>query len=168
MFRVESLNFSVITILRTTGPARPLCLLVLLLDDNSGTADSTSSSGGDETDLLTGTRITSYCRRLTNMLMVTTTVGMLDWILGDTSNLGPAVPLHSEFVVSSASLQHWLVDSSTAGDETKDCSVLAREQFLDTGWELHSCSASVWVVGYDGAVASRGLGNLAAVTSFLF
>merc|ERR1739840_44487 len=43
--------------------------------------------------------------------MVTTTVGMLHGVHGNTTNLGPAVPL--VFVVSTTSLQDGLVDTST-------------------------------------------------------
>merc|ERR1712072_1523231 len=119
-------------------------LLVLLVADDARTADSTSSSGGDETDLFTWTRVTSHRTRLTNMLMVTTTVGMLDWILGDTTHLGPAVSLHAELVVGATGLQHWLVNSSAASDETERRTVSAGVQLLDAGWELDSGSAGVW------------------------
>jgi len=101
------------------------------------------------------------------MLMVTTTVWMLDWILGDTSNLWPAVSLHAELVVGSAGLEHWLVDSSTAGDETEHGTVSAAVELLDAGWQLDSGLASVGVVGYNGAVATGSLGNPASVTGFL-
>jgi len=101
------------------------------------------------------------------MLMVTTTVGMLDGILGDTSNLGPAVSLDAVLVVGSAGLEHGLVDSSAASDEAEGRSVLAAEELLYARWELYSSSAGVGVVGDDGAVASRRLCDLAAVASLL-
>jgi len=142
-------------------------LLFLLAVDNSGTTDSTGSSGGDETDLLTWRSVTSHSGRLTNMLMVTTTVWMLYRVLGDTSHLWPAVSLHAELVVGSAGLEHWLVDSSTASDEAKHSSVSAAVELLDTGWELDSSLAGVGVVGDNGAVATGSLGNLASVTGFL-
>jgi len=154
-------------ITKTANRTATSSLLVLLLDNKASTTDSTSSSGSDETDLLTGRRVAPDCTWLTNMLMVTTTVGMLDWILGDTSNLGPAVTLDTVFVVGSAGFEDRLVNSSTTGDETKNGSVLAGEQLLDTRWELDSSSAGVCVVGYDGAVASRGLCDLTTVTSLL-
>merc|ERR1719219_3078667 len=68
--------------------------------------------------------------------MVTTTVGMLDWILGDTSHLGPAVSLHAEFVVGATGLEHRLVDSSAVGDEAQRGAVSARVQFLDARREF--------------------------------
>merc|ERR1712227_1145080 len=54
------------------------------------------------------------------MLMVTTTVGMLDGVHGHTSNLGPAVPLHSVFVVGSAGLEHGLVASTATSNDADD------------------------------------------------
>ena len=67
-----------------------LILLLLLL----ATSDSSGPSGGDETDLLTGGGTSLDGRSLSDVLMVTTTVGMLDGVHGHTSDLGPAVPLH--------------------------------------------------------------------------
>ena len=51
------------------------------------------------------------------MLVVTTTVGMLDGVHGHTTHLGPAVPLHLVFVVGTAGLQDGLVDTSTSGHD---------------------------------------------------
>merc|ERR1711990_947741 len=99
--------------------------------------------------------------------MVTTTVGMLDGVLGDTTNLGPAVALHAELVVGAAGLEHGLVNSSATSDEAEARSVLAVEKLLDAGWELHSGSAGVGVVRDDGGVTAGGLGDLAAVTGLL-
>jgi len=144
-----------------------LPLLVLLANDDTRTTDSTSSSGGNETDLLTRRSVTSNSGRLTNMLMVTTTVRMLDRVLRDTTHLWPAVALHAELVVSAAGLEHGLVDTSAASDEAEARSVLAVEKLFDAGWELHSGSAGVGVVRDDGAVTAGGLGDLAAVTGLL-
>lgn len=53
----------------------------------------TSAAGGNETDLATSGHVTSNGRRLTDMLMVTTTVGMFNGIHGHTTDLRPAVAL---------------------------------------------------------------------------
>merc|ERR1711990_70975 len=95
--------------------------------------------------------------------MVTTTVGMLDGVLGDTTNLGPAVALHAELVVGAAGLEHGLVNSSATSDEAEARSVLAVEELLDAGRQLHSGSAGVGVARDDGAVTAGGLCVLAAV-----
>jgi len=88
------------------------------------------------------------------MLMVTTTVRMLDWILGDTANLWPAVSLHSKFVVGATGLEHWLVNSTAAGYETQTSSVLAVEELFDARWQLDSSSASIGVVRHDSTVTA--------------
>ena len=68
---------------------KDLILLLLLL----ATSDSAGSSGGDETDLLTSGGTSLDGRSLSDVLMVTTTVGMFDGVHGHTSDLRPAVPL---------------------------------------------------------------------------
>merc|ERR1711963_231827 len=101
------------------------------------------------------------------MLMVTTTVGMLDGVHGHTSDLGPAVPLDSVLVVSTASLEHGLVASTATSDHADDGPVLGGVELLDAGGQLDPGSASVGVVGDDGAVAAGSLGHLTAVTGLL-
>ena len=66
-----------------------LILLLLFLSSS----DSSGSSGGDETNLLSGGCSSLDGWSLTNVLMVTTSVGMFNGVHGNTSNLGPAVPL---------------------------------------------------------------------------
>merc|ERR1711963_941471 len=101
------------------------------------------------------------------MLMVTTTVGMLDGVHGHTSDLGPAVPLDSVLVVSTASLEHGLVASTATSDHADDGPVLGGVELLDAGGQLDPGSAGVGVVGDDGAVAAGSLGHLAAVAGLL-
>ena len=86
------------------------CSLVLL-ENLSTTSDETGSSGGDETDLLTSGFVTSNSGWMTDVLMVTTTVRMLDWVHGNTSNSWPVVSLSLSFVPGSISLQEWLIGS---------------------------------------------------------
>jgi hypothetical protein len=57
--------------------------------DLLSTTQQTSSSGSDETSLLTLCGITGDCRGFTNMLMITTTVRMIDGIHGNTTSLWP-------------------------------------------------------------------------------
>jgi len=100
--------------------------------------------------------------------MVTTTVGMLDGVHSHTSDLWPAVPLDPIFVISPAGLQHWLVAPTASGNATDNAPVFRGVKFFDAGWELDSGSASVWVVGHDGAVASGSFGDFASVSGFFF
>merc|ERR1712018_877425 len=101
------------------------------------------------------------------MLMVTTTVGMLDGVHGHTSDLGPAVPLDSVLVVSSAGLEHGLVATTATSNDADDGPVLGGVELLDAGGQLDPGSAGVGVMGDDGAVAAGSLGHLTAVTSLL-
>jgi len=145
----------------------PIIRLVLGDLDLAGTPDLTSPPGGDETDLPTGRGSPLDGRWVTDMLMVTTTVGMLDGVHGHTSDLGPAVPLDSVLVVSSAGLEHGLVASTATSDDADDGPVLGGVELLDAGGQLDPGAAGVGVVGDDGAVAARGLGHLAAVAGLL-
>merc|ERR1719219_1166925 len=105
---------------------------------------------------------------MTDMLMVTTTVRMLYGVHSHTSDLWPAVSLNSVFMVSSTSLQHGLIASTATGYQAHDAPVFGRVQLFDARGQLDLGSAGVQVVGYDGAIAARGLGNLASVAGFLF
>ena len=63
---------------------------VLLLEEQlAATSDGTGSLGGDETAFLTAGGVSPRRSWVTDVLMVTTTVGMLDGVHGDTSNSGP-------------------------------------------------------------------------------
>jgi hypothetical protein len=56
--------------------------------------------------------------RETNVLVVTTSVRMLDWILGHTSYLWPAVTLDSVLVVGVTGLEKGLVGTATSSNDT--------------------------------------------------
>ena len=65
--------------------------LLLLVHDGLGSPDSASPAGGDETDLLTGGAATAHSGGLADMLVVTTTVGMLNGVHSHTSHLNISV-----------------------------------------------------------------------------
>ncbi|MFS7940631.1 hypothetical protein Hanom_Chr05g00466701 [Helianthus anomalus] len=73
---------------------------------------------------------------MTNMLMVTTTMGMLNWIHSNTTNLGPAVSLHTELVICITSFKHRLLGPTTSGNLTNHGSASARHNFLGSRWKL--------------------------------
>ncbi len=80
------------TSLRSKVKRIKLIFLLFLLSSSN----SSGSSGGDETNLLTGGRASLDGRSLSDVLMVATSVGVLNGVHGNTSNLGPAVPLDLE------------------------------------------------------------------------
>ena len=69
-----------------------------------GTAEQTSPAGGNETSLLTRGSLTADGRGLTDMLVVTTTVGVIHGVHGNTTSLGPGVALDGELVLGATIL----------------------------------------------------------------
>jgi hypothetical protein len=105
---------------------------------------------------------------MTNMLMVTTTEGVLHRVHGYTSHSGPSVSLHSILVEGSASLEHRLVGSASARHHTYHGSGSGKKGLLGARGKSHSGGALVLVVGDDHTVFARGSGVLATVTGLGF
>ncbi len=69
---------------------------------------------------------------MTNVLLVTTTVRMVDGVHGDTSNLGPSISLSFVLEVSIASLKEGLVGSLSTGNNTNHCSAITEDGLSNT------------------------------------
>jgi hypothetical protein len=69
------------------------------------------------------------------MLMVTTTVGVLNRVHGNTSDLGPAVTLDLVLVVVVTGLQNGLISSATTSDDTNSGAGVRLNDLLGTRWE---------------------------------
>lgn len=94
--------------------------------------------GSDETNLLARWSVTPDCARVTNVLVVTSSVRMLNGVHGHTTHLRPAVPLHSELVVSIASLEKGLLCSASTSNLPDHCSAATWHYFLRPRWKLDS------------------------------
>lgn len=92
--------------------------LIIALDFNFTTTNTTSSSGSDKTNFATGGGASLNGGCFTNVLVVTTSVRMLNGVHGHTTNNWPAVALSLVLVVGTASLQDGLVDTTTTGNNT--------------------------------------------------
>jgi len=101
------------------------------------------------------------------MLMVTTTVRMVDGVHGNTTSLGPAVALDGELMLSTRSLQERLVRSATTSNNTDHASGAAADNLLGTRWELDTGLALIGVVSNDGDVVARSAGESSPVTDLL-
>jgi hypothetical protein len=88
-------------------------LLLLLV---SATAQTTSAAGSDQADLATSRAVTVLGRRVTDVLVVTTTVRVLNGVHGNTTDLRPRVALSLVLVERTTSLQHRLVNAAATGD----------------------------------------------------
>jgi len=139
--------------------ARRLFLLlvrqfILLLNDNLGSSDSSGSTGSDQTDLLSWWRIATASRRVTNVLVITTSVRMVHRIHGHTTHAWPAVALHLVLVEGTASLQHRLLDTASARDDAHHTTARSGHSFLLARWELE-LRALVSVAQHGGEAARR-------------
>merc|ERR1719495_1005993 len=94
------------------------------------TTDPTSPSRGDQTNLLSRGGATLDSGGLSDVLMVTTTMGMLHRVHGNTTHLWPAVPLNSVLVEGSASLEDRLVDPSTSSNTSNHGTVSRGDNLL--------------------------------------
>merc|ERR1719228_1215106 len=92
---------------------------------------------------------------------------MLYRIHGHTTDLRPAVPLRLVLVVSPSSLQHRLVDPTTAGNNTDHGSVGAGDNLLSARRQLNPGSLGIWVVGDHRGVVAGSSGHLPPVASLL-
>jgi len=137
---------------------------VFLLDDLSTTSDETSSSSGNKTNLLTSGNISSHSGWVTNMLMVTTTVRMLDWVHGDTSNSWPVLSLSLHLVPNSVGLEEWLVSSLTTGGNTDHSSAGSDNSLSGSGWESDSGLLEVIGVTNDDSRGTGGSGERSSVS----
>jgi hypothetical protein len=143
------------------NPATTLLLCLL------GTTEETRPSGGNKTGLLTLGGVSGDGRSLTNMLMVTTTVRMVDGVHGNTTSLGPAVALDSELVLGTRSLEERLVSSATASDDTDHSSGAGVDDLLGTGGKLDAGLALIRVVTDNGDVVAGSAAESATVTDLL-
>ena len=117
--------------------------LLVLLDDLSATSDETSSSGCNKTDFLTSGLVTAGSGWVTNMLMVTTTVRMLDWVHGDTSHSWPVVSLSLLLIPSSVSLQQWLLSSLASSANANHGSAATDDGLSGSRWKSDSGLLSI-------------------------
>mmetsp|Transcript_10669 Transcript_10669/g.20399 ORF Transcript_10669/g.20399 Transcript_10669/m.20399 type:complete len:219 (+) Transcript_10669:436-1092(+) len=96
--------------------------------------------------------------------MVTTTMGMLDGVHGNTTDLRPLVTLDAVLVVSTASLEERLVHAATASDHADHGTALGVNGLLHARGKTDLGLASVLVVADDSDVLARGAGEGATVT----
>ena len=101
------------------------------------------------------------------MLVVSSSVGVVDGVHGNTSGPGPRVPLRLELVERSTGLEQGLVDSSSSGNDTDGGSRRSRDSLLGSGRETQSGLVLVDGVSDDGRVVTRGSGKRSSVSDGL-
>jgi len=138
--------------------------LILVLGCLLDSAKASGTAGTDETDLTTGWAFLGNGGRHTNVLMVTSSVWMLHWILGHTTNLRPAVALDGVLVVGASGLQQRLVGTSTTGDDSDLGTHVGRDGLLTTGWQAETGGSLVFVVGHDDGEGAGATGKGTAIS----
>jgi hypothetical protein len=123
------------------------------------TTKTSSSACTDKTDLATSWTVLGDGGRLTNVLVVTTTEGMLYGILSNTTNLGPTVTFAGVFVVSSASLKQGLVGTASSSDNADLCSDVGWDSLLTTRWKTKTGSSLILIVSNDDGKGTRASGK---------
>jgi len=147
---------------------RTLHSSLILLDDLSSSSNETGSSSGNKTSFLTSWNISSNSRWMTNMLMVTTTMRMLNRVHSNTSNSRPVVSLSLSFEPRVGSLQERLISSLSSGDNTNHSSAWSEDGLSGSGWESNSWFLSVIGVTNDNSGSSWGSGERSSISHFTF
>ena len=132
---------------------------LVLLENLSTTSDETSSSGSDKSALLSSGGVSSDGRWVTNMLMVTSTMRMLDWVHSDTSDSWPVLSLSSGLEPGVSGLEEWLVGSLTTSDDSNHGSASSNNGLSGTGWKSDSSLLTIIGVTNDDSGGAGGSGE---------
>ncbi|VEU36287.1 unnamed protein product [Pseudo-nitzschia multistriata] len=100
--------------------------------------------------------------------MVTSSVGMLYWILSNTTNLRPAVALDGVLVVGTSGLQQGLVCTTTSSDNTNLGTDSGGDGLLTSRRKSKLGGSLVFVVGDNDGIRTGGTGKGTAITSLSF
>lgn len=132
-----------------------LANLSLVLSNLSGSPKASSTSSSYKTALTSRRSVVGTSGRETNVLVVTTSVRMLDWVLSHTSNLWPAITLDSVLVVGVTGLKEGLVGTSTSSNDTNLSTDRRRNGLLTSGRKAKASCAIFVVVSDDNGKCTR-------------
>jgi len=139
-------------------------LLVLgVADGRSG--QTTSAAGSNLSSLGTSRHISTTSTGLAHVLLVSTTVRVINRVHGNTGDCRPGVTLDAELVPRTTSLKHRLVSASTTGDQTNHSSALVGECLLGAGRKSNTCYAAVRVLRDNDGVFAGSTCHLTAITN---
>merc|ERR1711924_129316 len=123
-----------------------------------------SATSSDKPDLLARNACTSSGGWVTDVLVVTTSVRVLDWVHGTPTNLWPAVALHPVLVVGTTSLQHRLVEATATSHDTDGGTAGLLHPLLGARRQMDLGTGLLHIVSDDGAVVARAASNHTTVT----
>ena len=123
--------------------ADTLSLLGFGSSGSSLSPESASPPCSNKTNLLPGRGITADGRCVTDELVVTSSMGMLHRVHGNTTHLRPAVPLHAGLVVGIASLEKGLLSPTPTGNLSNHHPATSWYNLLRSRWKLDPASMLV-------------------------
>mmetsp|Transcript_25276 Transcript_25276/g.31086 ORF Transcript_25276/g.31086 Transcript_25276/m.31086 type:complete len:280 (-) Transcript_25276:87-926(-) len=129
--------------------------LILILTTLLDSSKTSGSSGTNQTRFSTRWCVLCNSTGHTNVLVVSTTERVLNWILCHTTNLGPAISLHTVLVVCGTSLQQRLVSTSSTGHHTNLRTGTRWNRLLSSRRKLNTGGTFVFVVRFDNGEATR-------------
>merc|ERR1740125_3764 len=142
--------------------------LILISNGFLTTAKTTSTTGSNKTNLLTRNGIPFASRGVTNVLVITTTVRVLNGVHSNTTNDGEVVTLGLVFVVSTTSLKHRLLATTTTGNNTDGTTSGTEDTLFHTRWHTDASFTGFGIVGHNGAVITRSTGDFTSVSRLFF
>ena len=140
--------------------------LLLLLDEELllATTKDTGTAGGDKTGFGTSGGVARNGSGVTNVLMVTTAVRMLDGIHRGTTDLGPRVALDLILVEVVTGLEDGLVEATATSGDTNHGTVGGADGLTGTGRKTDAGLLAIFGVTDDDAGSTGGLGDVGAIT----
>jgi len=141
---------------------------LILLDGLSTTSDKTGSSGCNKTALLTSWCVSSDGSWMSNMLMITTTMGMFNWVHCNTSNSWPVISLSTCLEPGVSGLEEGLIGSLSTSADANHGSANALDALSGSGWESNSGLPAVVGVTDDNSWCAWGSGESSSVSEFTF
>jgi len=141
-------------------------LFILVISSLLPSSQTTRSSGRNETDLLTVGCIPSHGGGVSHMLVITSSVRVIDGIHGNSSDLWPHVPLGLVLVVSNSCLEEGFVDPSSSSNKTNHGTSTGWNALLGSRGQSDPADRLIRVVTDDGGVVSRASSKDSPISYF--
>ena len=98
------------------------------------------------------------------MLVITSSVGMVNWVHSNTSNLWEILSLSFMSPILNTGLEDWLFISTTSSNNTDHSSRLTINGLSDTRWQLDSSLKAIFGVSDNGNKRTRSSGEFTIVS----
>jgi len=105
---------------------------------------------------------------MADVLVITSSVRVLNRIHSGTANLRPRVPLHTELVVIPSSLEHWLVWTAATRDKAYDGTARGWNGLTRAAWQPNASLLAIIGVAHDHARRTGGTRYASAIGRLLF